>query len=429
MQFSHSPATLAARVRVQLVRRNLRPPKLAILRRFFETLYFASLRTDEGRPVRVDVVYIDSSNPDPSPPEVLRQDRWSYVRLATPLPFSIQNLVKIALASDPRSSAIAVDVDRRSQLRIWGVLDQQNQFSDFLNYDSDEGPSRPGLFQTSILGLGNIAVYLDYQKLLELRVNEIVGPAIDVFGSPGPIQSLIGSAAVSSIAGRETELPEIDDAWLYWYWSGTLSRILLRANGFRHGGAFLLTATDDPTDLKINYPISYDRLRPALERRLLLARSVETARDRVDRLPHSSPTVPRDDYLTELIGSQDIRNSKAEVDGVVWFISLLSRVDGCVWLTHDLHVRGFGVEITAATEPAAVYLAKNASASGPRLRQVEYRLFGTRHRSMMRYIAKHPRSLGIVVSQDGSIRFLHKFRRKLVMWDNVRLQLHVPSRR
>jgi hypothetical protein len=191
MQSSHSPAALAERVRIQLVRRNLRPPALAILQRFFDTLYFASLRTDESRPVRVDVVYIDSRNPDPSPPEVFLQNRWSCVRLAIPLPFSIQNLVKIALASDPRSSAIAVDADRRSQLRIWGVLDQQNQFSDFLNYDSDEGPSRPGLFQASILGLGNIAVYLDYEKLVELRVNEIVGPAVDVFGSPGPIRSLI----------------------------------------------------------------------------------------------------------------------------------------------------------------------------------------------------------------------------------------------
>ena len=112
-------------------------------------------------------------------------------------------------------------------------------------------------------------------------------------------------------------------------------------------------------------------------------------------------------------------------------MSLLTRVDGLVLMRPGLEVRGFGVEITTKVDPKELYIAAGpfAAESGLRLRSIED--FGTRHRSMMRYCAKYDGSIGFVISQDGHVRAITRVGKKLVMWENLRLQVtsFVPPKR
>ena len=101
--------------------------------------------------------------------------------------------------------------------------------------------------------------------------------------------------------------------------------------------------------------------------------------------------------IHKLYDLDEIRN---ELLGVVWFISLLTRVDGLVLLTPTLEVQGFGVEITEGEEPTEIYAAGDARGTESLLRRIDYQQYGTRHRSMMRYCAKYPGSVGFVISQD-----------------------------
>lgn len=119
------------------------------------------------------------------------------------------------------------------------------------------------------------------------------------------------------------------------------------------------------------------------------------------------------------------------MDGTIWFISLLTRVDGLVLMTPNLDVQGFGVEIVVSEEPSDVFVADNRLATDERLRNVEYNHFGTRHRSMMRYCSQVPGSIGFVISQDGDVRAMTQVRNKLVVWENIKLQLtdFIPRRR
>jgi hypothetical protein len=48
--------------------------------------------------------------------------------------------------------------------------------------------------------------------------------------------------------------------------------------------------------------------------------------------------------------------------------------------------------------------------------------YGTRHRSMLRYCATYPNSLGFVVSQDGDVRAITHSGNRVVLWDNIRIQ-------
>lgn len=63
-------------------------------------------------------------------------------------------------------------------------------------------------------------------------------------------------------------------------------------------------------------------------------------------------------------------------------------------LNLGLDVQGFGVEITVAEEPAEVFVAGDVEATESQLRQVDYQLYGTRHRPMMSYCAEFPGSVG-----------------------------------
>lgn len=101
-------------------------------------------------------------------------------------------------------------------------------------------------------------------------------------------------------------------------------------------------------------------------------------------------------------------------------LSSLSRIDGLLWLNHDLILQGFGVLITTKKEPVEVYRADDAH--GKKLNPIEIHNFGTRHRSMVRQCWKDPRSVGFVVSQDGDVRAVTRHDGKIVVWESIRLQ-------
>ena len=132
--------------------------------------------------------------------------------------------------------------------------------------------------------------------------------------------------------------------------------------------------------------------------------------------------IPTDLYLDESVSDTELKEIRSEIDGSLWFISLLSRVDGLVLLSKHLAVRGFGVEIKSAKIPDEVYLSSTQVPNISSIQAVDYNHFGTRHRSMMRYCWSYPGSVGFVISQDGDIRAMTKYDNKLIVWDNIKLQ-------
>ena len=81
---------------------------------------------------------------------------------------------------------------------------------------------------------------------------------------------------------------------------------------------------------------------------------------------------------------------------------------------------GFGVEITAPEiEIDVVTVRAGNSTVG---RKVALERFGTRHRSMFRYCAANPGSVGFVLSEDGPVRAVLRHSNKVLVWDNIRLR-------
>jgi len=424
------PKDLAEALHSELELRGPDSPGLEILTDLFETLYFVSLKTEELQPITCYIVYLSSENPDPEPPERIVKDRWSYIRFIEPIEFTTSNLVKLAKASDPRTSSFAVYHNEYGDLFIWGIIDQANRYHDFVNYDSDEGPEGPGLFQASIIGIGHLVAYIGYEKITELKTNTLLGKTLDVFWS-GPIYNMLGPGIQKYIEKVQGGIPEhIYEDRSHWnaslmsYWITSLCRLLLRARSYHHGGAVLITPDTSLRGLNVKYSIQYHRLRSALEGRALATIQETHASDLIFEgfLDQDADEIPTDLYLEETVNRDDLDDSLSELDGAIWFISLLTRVDGLVLMNPNLEVQGFGVEITCNDEPAAVFLAGDERATKSRRRKVDYNHFGTRHRSMMRYCSQVDGSIGFVISQDGDVRVMTKVRNQLVMWENVRLQ-------
>ena len=393
-------------------------------------MYAASMATEEGQRITFEVTWIDPDNPDPRRPRRIVADRWTAVPFSSGIPLTTRALIKAARATDPRTSSFAVYASSDDSIFIWGMIDQGNRAYDFARFDSESGPDRPGLFQASALGIGHLTVSIGYEPLAELRIDRLFGSGLDALEF-GPISEAVQPGLnrfIESIRGAVpeniyTERPHWD-LGLSSKWLETLSRVLLRVRGMGHGGAILITSDLSEAELDVKYKIAYARL-PEAMRRWGTALILETyANDLIGEVldDDQASTIDVQPYLDETVYRNHKEAAASEIDGIIWFIACLSRVDGLVLMDPDLAVKGFGTIITTEDSPSAIFAAQDESATISRRLPLSYDTFGTRHRSMMRYCNSYRGSVGFVISQDGDIRAMTKVEGDLVVWDGVRLQ-------
>jgi len=405
-----SPSDFADSIRAELVDRELEPPPVEILRDLAQTLFAVSLRTEEGRSIVAQCVFMDPENPDPDPPERITPDRWTAIPFGEQTSFSVESVVKLAVATDPRTSSLAVYTSPDGGVSIWGLVDQANRYYDFLNFDFDSGPTTPGLFHMSIEGPGHLSAWTGYDRIAELRVSELLGLPVDALGS-GSLRDALAPAIQAHIAevlqGMPAEMYEYRGHWdnsLAGDWISLLCRLLLRVRNHRHGGAILLTPDVSGAYLNVKYRLKYGRLRTALTTSGIATIKRTYASDQIfeEFLNSDLDELPISLYLDETVYGNELKDIESEIDGGVWFTSLLTRVDGLVLMTPRLEVCGFGVEITADAAPNTVVRALDSECADQQ--EIDYAHYGTRHRSMMRYCHAIPGSVGFVISQDGDVR-------------------------
>ncbi|GAB3634497.1 diadenylate cyclase [Hymenobacter arcticus] len=414
-----------------------RQPPLAVLTTLFENLFFTSLQTEEGQLIKVTVTLLDAENPDPNPPRKKVAHRWTCVPFGERIPFTVKNLVKLSKAADPWSTSLAVDYDAHNELFIWGLIDQSYHYRSFINYESTFSPEQPGLFRTAINDIGNLHVMLDYELIANLKHNVLISNYVDVFAS-GPVRELLGQhstdyqAAVRQHFTDELGSDVLDD------WSGylnnvisrSLCRILLKMQDYQHGGAFLITP-DTETGLSIKHRLAYDRLFRAIVQFVKFDITSFTHTETIlnEYIDLEQDTLPSHLYLQENVAETDKNETSDELKGAIMFVASLSCIDGLVVLSPDLEVRGFGVVIRSVKAPDFVYVATQATVEEPKLLPVSPSHYGTRHRSMFAYCWNHAGSLGFVVSQDGDIRAITRVGDKLIMWENIKVQQFIKSKR
>ncbi len=433
---SQFPADLARHVEMRLASEYGYSPPQGVLVRLIETLYFASLKTDEGRPPVCTVNFFDRRRPAPLSSGPTPTDCWSEVRFQSPAPLDVRNFLRVARATDPAVSSLAVMHDHDGELWLWGLIDQELRYSDFIVLDAGVTPPRPGLFQVTITGVGNVSVYVNYRLIGSLEQNTLVRDYHDVLWC-GPVHEMLKNHFAAYLAergfpserdvGPDGYSPHRDGMLVRWL--NALCRVLMSIQRYKHGGGLIISPTGSAHGLNVKYRICYERLPSALLgidhyeflRGRVVSQVAEACQNRATDVLACSLHYQQREYRKRF----DER--KSEVLGCTHFIAALSCVDGFILMNRRLHVLGFGVEVRSGEPVQHVALAGDPFANTERTRPGDLQQFGTRHRAMMRYCYENPGSLGFVVSQDGDIRAMLRIEDRLVIWENIEVQLAFRS--
>jgi len=409
-------------------------PELKVLEDLFDCLFYSSMCREESELIRVTVTFIDPADPDPAPPGRIVPERWSCVALEERVEMSTKSLAKLSRAADPASSSLAVYYDQKGDFFIWGMIDQAMHFQNFLNYESDTGSEQPGLFQVSISDIGTLNVLFDYELLATLKHNVLVKRYLDVL-TIGPISKMLRKNADFLKVSLRNYIGEVhrEESYADWedfldgLWIQTFSRLLLKIQGYQHGGAILIA--DDSADLDVKYRIRYDRLTLAMVSHARAAVDNYVASNSIEtHLGSGKRSVNKTLYLRETGSFDDKKGTGDEIKGAISFIASQACVDGVVLFDRNMVSNGFGAVLRAKRMPARIYVSSTATATAKSLEPHDPRHYGTRHRSMIAYCWNHPSSLGLVISQDGDIRAFSKVEDKLIMWENIKTQQYLTGR-
>ncbi|TWR25610.1 hypothetical protein FPZ42_13535 [Mucilaginibacter achroorhodeus] len=410
-------------------------PTLSVLEDLFECVFFASMRTEESDLVKVTITLIDPNNPDPRPPKNPVAERWSVIRFDKRTEFTVKNIVKLSKAADPSTTSLAVYYDDSGKLYIWGMIDQMLHYQSFLNYESDFGSEQPGIFQVLVNDIGTLDVMFDYELLATLKQNILIARYLDVF-TIGPVSKILKDNAGHLKDDLKTFLAESHAAedfedWETFangLWIQTLSRLLLRVQNYHHGGGILITDSEEDIDLK--YKVHYDRLKIAISKFARETVNNYVAETLIDEhLQAGKRSVAKEHYQEEsrsLFCRQQIAD---EIKGCIAFLASHTCVDGVLVFDRDMVSKGFGGVLKSKKMPRKIYVSPTATATPKSLIPADPNHFGTRHRSMIGYCWNHRGSLGLVVSQDGDIRAFYRIEEKLIMWENIKTQQFLKSRK
>jgi hypothetical protein len=427
-----SPADLATTVFQHLSEGASTVPSELQLRDIFEILFYSSLQVEEGQSITCNLAYLDPKDPALLEPTPVPHNRWHFTAFTNPLPFTEADLIKLAKATDPRSSSIAVFPAADDALYIWGLVDQGNSFFGFIHHEQQRGIAPPGLFQASIEGIGRVAAYAALSKIAELSGSWLLRQQLPVF-EEGPIHDFL----VARIQEEPLNLVlrRLEERYgrgalsgthiLVQFWLSVLCRLILRVRSYRHGGTLMLASASGESDLRVKYDLHYLRLRNAIPKFMFqyAVNVIErrTMGERESQSEDGEGLYPKGPTLGALASGDQLTETEREIDDCVWFISTLSRVDGLVLMDPYLGVHGFGAEIKVEVDPP-LYHAGDASGSADRLREISAERYGMRHRSVIRWVWGSPQSIGFVVSQDGHVRAIKRVNDAVILWDNIKLQ-------
>ncbi len=421
MGISH-PSDLAKEVLLAIVRRDIAAPATRTVTKLFQLMYHASISREESEFISFHLVFFNPADSSPRRTKAYVSDPWQFIPLEHPEEMNLPNISKLALASHPRSSALAVYPNSDGTLFIWGLIDQLNRYEDFIRLENSTAPHRPGLFEARIVGPGHILVTIGYEQIAELKIDDLSLTTIDIFSS-GPLPQKLASGISALLKHLYSHFPKTEPIQEFEdnirsLWMSVIQRLLFRIKGLKHGGAILIVPTASVKGLNTKYGLRYNRLNTALKR-YAICRYQQAITIRQAELPgHESNHLFRR-KLTTL--NSECRECEKEIEAAIWFVALLTRIDGLVLMNQALEVIGFGVEITAAKEPLSVRKALTGDAAKEARKKFNYSYFGTRHRSMMRYCDANPGSIGFVISQDGDVRAVAKVDDDVCMWENFRL--------
>ncbi len=239
-------------------------PSRLILQEIFQVVFLASLKTEESRFVTGSITFANPQQPDPTPPSLRRADYPGFVPFECNQRFTVESVVRLSRAIDKWSGSITIYGTRKSQLVIWGLLDQQVQHNIGLNREAHMGFSPPGILTVTMNGVADFKVYHGAIFLGGLAGNRLITKENDAFLSQMLTKQikpdlLPFARAIANALNKPTIIKEAQDS-LYYLWADSIARLCIGLRRNAMGGSFLLTPAPQDELLQIKNKVNYNRL-------------------------------------------------------------------------------------------------------------------------------------------------------------------------
>jgi hypothetical protein len=395
----------------------------AVLERILSAAYQASLLRDEDRPVRLRLIVADPGafSLHAGPPEGLHP-----LAFERPLPFSAQELRRLAAAAKYQRALIGVRECEGGELGIWGIIQSGPGWLQVAQGGRATAPSLPpAALVVRVLGPGRLAVDRGGLTLAELRGGEVTLPSFDVFRSRWLLTRF--NAARGELMAKHAEAralaaepwAALDPDLTRLISQQMVKRFIATMRAAHHGGTVLLLppssvgeALTEGRYLRLKY-VFRDEPPRRRYRALMLAMMEELARaggaagaSRVGFRAYQAMRSPAVEALDDAIFEMS------------QLIASLSEVDGAVVMSKRFEIIGFGAEI-AGDLPDVRVVARALDLEATEREDEAPDAVGTRHRSAYRLCAKVEEAVAVVVSQDGTVRFIAHHEGRVTYWDHA----------
>lgn len=369
--------------------RERRPiPSLDAISSFVDTLFEASLRAEEGTPVKTTVVLVSPADFD-SLEVPKRRNSTLTIRFNSPLEFSAAVIGKIGAIADPATALLLADASE-PQTPIWGLALASAPSSLLTQVSVATDETRhflPDCFTATIRGIGSIAITRAGSNVVWLEqggCRPAQPSALHGAGLAPALWRLIGIAQPTNGGFCSAEDSQV------WGLFVAAMESLLNAVGRHGGGGTIIILPENATTAASQWFVSPWSFHGDFEFSRLSSAALKFQRQ-----------VSAQSMVSQLFAFRSYQVMRERANAV----ARMSRVDGAVLLRPSLDPIAFGAKLKA--EPwKGLMTAGAVRFDAPQ--ELDFAKLGTRHNSARDFVGACPGAVAFVASTDGPIRAMVK---------------------
>lgn len=390
----------------------------------FSTCYQASMLREEERPVQVRLVLADPElfpAADVPPLGLHRQ------MFAQPRPCDEMELRKLSPAVDFSRSLIGVTLNDDREWEIWGIVHSGTRWLQAYRGGRKVPPAFPKVPVILVTGPGRLAVLKGMETLATLVDGRIITPDINVFEARwvreyfAELRTEILAHLVASHGGSRNGDSRLDPNLIGIIGKHQTMRIISTMRESRQGGTLLFLPHHRLEEFTAKNPfitIKY-QFREDATRQRLVKLTLQTLTRLTETYNHETAPGKKLGWQEYVASNSGILTLLEEaVFEAAHQVADFAAVDGAVVLTNRNHMLGFGGMIKGDFDQVNI-VGRALDAEGDERLEESTENVGTRHRSVYYLCHQIPEALGIVISQDGNVRFIKRRNGRVTYWEQA----------
>jgi hypothetical protein len=395
-------------------------PTEGLLRLLLDVAYHASLLREEQRPVtfRLLLGRPEELIADNQPPTAL-----SGISFDRPRPFNEQEVRRIAMAADFYRSLIGVTPHGDEKLKVWGILLSGTRWVNSIEGGRFTGRPLPTRIVVHALGPGRIMVFVGHRRIAALSGGQLEAYAFDLFQSQWLRDTFKGVRKQMQhwLFQDAKDLPfvPIDNDFLRALSQNIIRRIVSVVRNAKHGGTIVFIEPQEESCLTDrNGPLRFKYLLTQNHQRGRYRQLFQSAISRLCQLAAANnvQNIGWNEYQN--FADRELSDLDEAFFEFAHFLADLTLVDGALILTKRWEVVGFGAELLSEA-PSLASVRRAMDLEGTIWANEPLDDVGTRHRAVYRLCDQYPNCLAIVVSQDGSVRFVKNHNGVVTYWSQL----------